>query len=530
LCNEYYMASQYQPEFNHVEHFNQVPNVTIQPPIHRLPDVQPIPQQARQDRRFATQIPTHLPMPLIEDHPSSGTSISRSPQLSGLKIDHPTVDQPQKLDDYMAWNCYFLRQLQGNYEIETPDGPDQVSVILPTQAEVQKHFAIVRRVCSDGEALADRFIYQEQTRFILCSVGSSWREVEAVFGRGKNMRFGVKWENVDGYSSTVWRRKRDVTFNLESANSFLPSWRKSMCSIETPLSSCYSSPVIHPNFMDMLACPELLQQNSASQDRLQPTHGCRNDRVFNVSSDLNIENGTSFINIESNPWEKAMFELVKANCVRNPTFLRKMVHWAMKNRSMRRFSAEDVSSLSEGRIWIAAHPADYEDGAESKDYLKETLEEIKGAYQEVRTGVFMQPETRKYVPGVQNRLCKSLQGCWKIERYNVDTGEWDLCAEQQPDGVWVCIKNNREVIKVQLIPLRKILERLCKESAFYIQEVEERIEFLFRNCHQKKLNSKYKRWNLKFSISSLRMKIERQYALRFATVVATTADTIAHNM
>jgi len=388
-------------------------------------------------------------------------------------------------------------------------------------------------VCGDGEALADRFIYQEQTRFILCSVGSSWREVEAVFGRGKNMRFGVKWENVDGWSSTVWRRKRDVTFNLEPANCFLPSRRKSMCSIGTPLSSCYSSPVIHPNIMHMLACPELPQQNSATQDRLQPTHGWKYDGVSTVSSDLNIKNVTNCIDVESNPWEKAMFEVVKANCVRNPTLLRKMVHWAMKNRSMSRISTEDVSSLSEGRIWIAAHPADYEGGAETKDGLKDSLEEIQGAYQEVRAGVFKQPEIPMHVPnvpGVQNRLFKSVQGCWKIERFNVNTGEWDLCAEEQPDGFWVCTKNEREVIKVQLIPLRKILEKLLKESAFHIQEVKERIEFLFRNCNQKKLNSMYKRCNLKYMISRSRLKIERQYALMFAIQVATTADTIAHDL
>jgi len=280
----------------------------------------------------------------------------------------------------------------------------------------------------------------------------------------------------------------------------------------------------------MLVRPGLLLQNSASQDRLQPSHGWRDGRVSKVSSDLNIENDTSCIDVESNPLEKAMFELVKANCVSNSSLLRKMVHWATKNRSIRRFSAEDVSTLSEGRIWIAAHPADYEDGAESRDCLKDSLEEIKGAYQEVRTGVFKQPELPMYVRGVHHRLFKSVHGCWKIERYNVDTSEWDLCAEEQPDGVWIWMKNNREVIKVQVIPLKKILVKLCKEFAYDIEEVEKRIEFLFRNCNQKKLNSMYKRWNLKQSISSLRQKLERQYALRFAVLVATTADTIADDL
>jgi len=130
-------------------------------------------------------------------------------------------------------------------------------------------------------------------------------------------------------------------------------------------------------------------------------------------------------------------------------------------------------------------------------------------------------------PGVQHRLMKGQRGRWKIESHDVDTGKWILCAEQLSDGRWVDIKNNREVIRVQLIPMSEILQKMGEEFAPENQEVEKCIEFLFTNCNQKKLNSKLKGRNLKHNISNLKVKLEKQYALSFAVQVATTADTIA---
>jgi len=122
---------------------------------------------------------------------------------------------------------------------------------------------------------------------------------------------------------------------------------------------------------------------------------------------------------------------------------------------------------------------------------------------------------------------KGQGGHWKIESNDVDTGEWILCAEQLSDGRWVDIKNNREVIRVQLIPMSKILQKMSEKIAQENQEIEKCIEFLFTNCNQKKLNSKLKGRNLKHNISNLKVKLEKQYALSFAVQVATTADTIA---
>jgi len=537
----YQTAPQYQPELNHMQQYTQAPNIiqpAIPPTVQQVsPYVQQLSQHASPISSFpvdrhslsGTQLPMPSPMSLNEYRSYSGTPLSHSPLLPSVNSNQQAAVPPLTLDDDMVYNCNFLGQLQGNYEVETSDGQDQVSVIVPTLADVEKQYAIVRRVCSDGEALPDQFIYQEPTQFTLCSVSPMGESVLAVFRRGSSMKHTVKWENIVDRSQIVWRRK-GVTFNLVSADSLAPSRRNSISSVGTAFSSCINSPLIAPNGMPMNIRPELLHQNVAQQNRPMLAHGYSSDsHVSNVSSVPSMDN-LNRSNGESDPREEAMFELIKAHCVGNSSLLKRMVHWAMRNRSMRRVSPEDVSSMSEGRLWVTAHPVGYEDDAELPERLQESLEDIKGAYREVRTGVYKQPEPQLNEPGIQHRVMKGRGGRWKIEGHEVDTGRWYLCADEQPDGSWVDYKNNKEVIRVQLIPMKEILEKLGEEYASENQELEKSIEFLFTNCNQKKLNSKLKGRNLKHNISNLKVKLEKQYALRFAVTVATTADAIAQNI
>jgi len=179
---------------------------------------------------------------------------------------------------------------------------------------------------------------------------------------------------------------------------------------------------------------------------------------------------------------------------------------------------------------VTAHPVDFVEGVEIEERLQDSLENIKGAYMEVRTGVYKQPEPQLNEPGVQHRLIKGSNGHWKIEGHDVDSGIWEMCAKELPDGRWVDMKNDSRVIRVQLIPMSKILKKLGEEFASENQEVEKSMEFLFTSCNQKKLNSKLKGRNLKHNISNLKVKLEKQYALRFAVQVATTADSIAQEL
>merc|ERR1719494_925114 len=202
----------------------------------------------------------------------------------------------------------------------------------------------------------------------------------------------------------------------------------------------------------------------------------------------------------------------------------------MRKKPMRRVTSEDINNVAEGRLWVTAHPDDFVEGAEVEERLQESLENIKGAYMEVRKGVYKQPEPQLNEPGVQHRLIKGSSGYCKIEGHDVDSGKWEMCAKELPDGRWVDMKNDSRVIRVQLIPMSKILQKLGEEFASENQEVEKSMEFLFTSCNQKKLNSKLKGRNLKHNISNLKVKLEKQYALRFAVQVATTADSIAYEL
>jgi len=534
----YQMTSSYQPDINHIQ-YNQALNVAIQPTIqmsqyvqHMPQQVSPIPCSLDGSSLSSTQLPMYSPMSLNEYGSHSGTPISYSPQITGWNANHQAVP-PMTLDNEMVYNCSFLGQLQGNYEIETCEGQDQVSVIVPTVAEGEEPYAIVRRVCSDGEALPDQFIYQEPTRFTLCSVDGN---VEAEFARGSNMRYTVKWQNAFDGSQTVWRRKGEVTFNLVTADSLAPSRRNSIssaCTTSTALSSSIHSPLVGPNGLPMRIRPELLQHhNSVHQSCAFRSNGTSSvNYVSNEGFKPNANvNEVSSIDVGSDHREEAMFELIKAHCVGNSSLLKRIVHWGMKNRSMRRVSPEDVNSLSEGRVWVTAHPVDFVDEAEIEECFLESLEDIKGAYREIRDGVYKQPEPQVNEPGSQHRLMKGPNGYWKIEAHNVDNGKWMMCAQELPDGLWMDMKNNRKVIRVNIIPMSKILEKLGEEFASENQKVEKSMEFLFTNCNQKKLNSKLKGRNLKHNISNLKVKLEKQYALRFAVQVATTGDSIAQEM
>jgi len=533
----YQMTSSYQPDFNYFQQYNQVANMGMQPTIQMSPYIHQVPQQASpipcislDARVFSTaQLPISSPVSLNDYQCNTTTPLSHSPQSQGWNV-HPAVVPSPTLNDDMVYNCNFLGQLQGSYEIETPAGQDQVSVIVPIVSEKEVPYAIVRRVCSDGEALPDQFIYQEPNRFTLCSVNGN---VDAELRRGCNMKYTVTWENSINGSPIVWRRKGEVTFNLVSVDSLTSSRRNSISSVSTGSTavSIVNSPLTDPHGTPMQIRPELLQQSALSQNTPSGMNTPSfNSYASNESFLSNLSNNECSTDVEIDNQEQAMFELVKAHCAENSSLRKRIFHWALRNTSIRRLSSDDINSISEGRLWVTAHPVDFVEGVAIEERLQESLENIKGAYMEVQPGVYKQPEPQLNEPGVQHRLIKGSSGCWKIESHDVENGKWETCAKELPDGRWVDLKSNSKVIRVQLIPMSKILQTLGEECASENQEIEKSMDFLFTSCNQKKLNSKLKGRNLKHNISNLKAKLEKQYALRFAVQVATTADSIAQDI
>jgi len=535
----YQMSSPYQPEVNHMYPHDQVFALAMQPSIQMSSFAQQIPQKASTYpciswnlKNVSTGLP-HFPSPIsvCDYHCQPRTPVMNSPQIHSLINGQPTVMSPATLDNDFLWSCNFMWQLQGNYEIETSGEPDQISVIVPRVSAEEEQYAIVRRVCNDGEALPDQFIYEEPNWFKLCAVNG---KPEAFLWKGCNMRFTVTWEHSDDGSPITWRRKGDVTFNLVYVDSLTSSRRNSICSMDslsTSLSGCGDSPSLDSHGVPSNIRQDLFQQGliprSSSALIRAPSYGS----LASVNSFQPNINSLSIDTSDGSDYEeRAMFELMKAHCSRNSLLLEKMINWAGRNSAPCRLSPEHLSNLSEGRIFVTAHVADLSPDAELEESSQETLNDIKGAYRRVRRGVYKQPEPKLNEPGVQHRLSKDTFGHWKIEGYDNDTGNWDLCAKELPDGSWVNMKNNGGVIRVLLVPMIKILQKLADEFVCDNSEVEKNMEFLFTSCNQKKLISKLNGRNMNNHISNLQMKLEKQYALSFAVKVSTTADSIALEM
>lgn len=519
-----------RPNFNDLHHPFEIPTMmqsTIQLPTY----VEQIPPQRypRPDNPlFSTSVFTGQPSPMsIYNYSSQCTTPHMtSPQVHCLNVSPPSMLPPLTLDNDLLYNCHYIGQLQGSYEIETPQGPDQVSVFVPNLNDEDEQYALVRRVCSDGEALPDQFVNEKLGMFTLCSADGT---EEAFLMKGNNMRHTVNWKCPNNGSQIVWRRKGDVTFNLVHVDSLTSSGRSSICSTgSSTTGSSYScgSKGSAPNGIPFHIRPELLYQSYIPSSRPALPIGTAYEGLSSQNSQQKL-NGPDAISIGSDDEEQAIFELIKAHCEVNACLLKKMVQWAMKNCSKRRVSATEIRNLSEGHLWITAYPAEYTDDSTIEECSQGSLDDIKGAYRKVQSGVWEQPHPQVNEPGVQHRLLKCTGGFWKIEAYNGSVGIWEACAKELPDGRWVDMKNDEEVIRVKLVPMNKILQKMSKELIFDSQEFAKGMEFLFSSCNQKKLTSRLKSRNLEHNILNLKLKLEKQHDLSFAVQVSSTADSIA---
>merc|ERR1719419_2017014 len=189
--------------------------------------------------------------------------------------------------------------------------------------------------------------------------------------------------------------------------------------------------------------------------------------------------------------------------------------------------------MSVGRLWVTANtnlPPN-----ESDETLQEAVNDIKGAYHKVSDGVWQQPVPQIGEPGVQHRLRKDSHGCWVIEELiDVEDNEesWNICVKELSDHRWVDMKNDRREMNVKKVQMVTILERMMKDKTAVEKADVQRnyVDFLFKSCNQKKLNSKLKKRNLKHNIANLKVKLDKQHALSFAVKVANTADVIVQEL
>jgi len=156
----------------------------------------------------------------------------------------------------------------------------------------------------------------------------------------------------------------------------------------------------------------------------------------------------------------------------------------------------------------------------------DTLSDIKGAYQETSAGVYTQPDPKECGSAVQHRLFKDLHGFWMIEWQELGSEKWQIRARQQEDDRWVDFKNSKMLIRINVIPVSRILEKLSHEHFSNKSKMKKTMDFLFTSCNHVKL-TKLKGRNLQHHIVNLKLKLEKRMALSFGVRVANVAEAIA---
>jgi len=433
-------------------------------------------------------------------------------------VGHQRVIQPSALDDDILYSCKVIAQLQGNYEVESAAGRVQVSVILPKVAEHEEQYAKVQLISSDGRPLADKFIYNDFSCFKLCSEN----KLEGVLAKGSKMKHSVEWWNKDDESWIVWRRKGKVTFNLFQVE---PSSRRSsissICTVSTSpvVARSIDTSTLGTDENPMFIRPELLQPR-------RPVFMSRSPSVrFSPTFSFQPNTNSMFVgssSVNSDQHYEELFERIKAQCLKNAGLLQKVVDWGIANNPERNISEDEAKNLSDGRFWIIAHSEDIGEGEVAID----SLDDIKGAYQESSAGVYMQPDPKVCGSDAQHRLFKDQHGCWLLERQETGCETWQVRAQQQEHERWIDFKNNKIPIRVHVVPMSSILENLGEEDLASKSELKTSIEFLFTDCNQEKL-TKLKGRNLKHHIANLKVKLQKRYALSFGLRVTNIAEIIS---
>jgi len=478
------------------------------------------------------------------------------------------IVSPVTLDYSMPYRCTFVGQLQGSYEVEVAGGVAIINVALQDECKGDQQHAIVRQVCKEKKTLPDKYIHEEFAQFILCSNDGSW---EAVMIKGMNMRVSVEWTMRDG-SKTIWRRTNDVVFNMVSYNSLVDpnSRRSSTCSV-TSYSSMMSNtigwipepPVDQPGLGQIR--PELLVGNSIPQEPGRARHnGCRvgarkvtllgdekecvpKDDTSGDSVDCSLKKQTFTVNTPSTisipPEPSSNCETIVAQCssgqvskndtelyhdimklcTDNPSILKQILKWGDKQMTMT-LSREDREKLSRGRVWVTARLFP----KTKSNAWQGAINELKGAYQESDSGsgIYIQPaQPRSNLK--RYRIVRNSKNLWVIELNSGGCDNtWSTCVEELPGRMWVDHRFNRKSLKITVVPLIRILERMAGKQTPENTALEKCLQFLFSTCNQKKL-SKFKSRNLKHNIANLKVKLDKQHSLAFAVCLSTVAEKIA---
>jgi len=378
----------------------------------------------------------------------------------------------------------FLEQLQGNFWDAGQNG-GTLQIVLQGNGDEQR--AIVRKACSAGE---DRLIYDEDSRFTLCSMDD---DVEAVMLKGGSSTPSLTWWRNDG-KPMRWRRLNKNHENLERGTFS----RASRVFLEQEL---------------------LVEPVCNRPDVLEPSEDSTNDLTdWSDSSETSIDNSAidQKIDIEE------LFGIFRTHC-EDPVTLQKVLDWGKSRTPNLKIGEKEIGELAAGRLWVSVRLSSKAWKCARK--LSSFRDNLKGAYKEVTAGVYYQWAPKPNESGIQRRLRK-LTGNWVIEEFDEEQRIWRARAKELPNGNWVDLTSGWKLWHMHVIPMVDILNRM-KDDWLEYDEMEKRIEFLFDTCNLKRLNTKLKPRSLKHHIANLRVNLEKQHALNFAVRVARAADSIA---
>jgi len=425
---------------------------------------------------------------------------------------------PSEASPTLSYKCNFLEQLQGLYELGNDEGDVLIHVLMPTFENWglrKQGCTIVRRVCADGEALSDQMILEEPDRFILCSIG---QEIIAYMVKGYDMKNGIHWTSTDNTNDFFWKRSGQVTFKFVSA----PHFDRPVTQIQQDTTSMSLSTSMNSS------SPKTIRYHQCNEKfNLDMPSSCSTDSFSNWD-----EAGMTPTQIKQ---EQHLFHLIETYCSGRPNLLKKVISWGLSKDQksnisirMNTLNPEMITELGTGRLWLCCmlnNSTDISGITRKNRRRQDTLDDLKGAYQEIVKGsdIYYQPNPGANQPGLQHRLRRE-QGLWIVEERDSDF-EWKLRAKEQPENYWLDLKNVHQPLKVKIIPLAKILRRMA--DYMLDGEIDKQLHFLFKDCNQKKLNTKLKKRNLRHNIQNLKAKLEKQNCLSFAVRVVNVADAIA---
>merc|ERR1719233_2202228 len=321
--------------------------------------------------------------------------------------DWHNVDVRQPVSRETPMSLSSLKHFRGYWTTATLDRRIQVIIPEPTDPD-GKHYGVVRSICNDGEALPDQFLFEEYSQFTLCSTSGC---VEATISKGVDVKHSAMWRLPNKVNMLVWIRATKTIF-MSAQNS-----------TATNLQSC--SEKENPRNSVSVTKSNGGETSDATKDNdvnFLPTETADSDQTkqIGVSSSPCRSNSLSKV---CSIQEKALFELIKAQCNSSSWLRDKVVEWGMSHGSKSTtITRENAEKLSEGRLWVIVNCLLSEGGDDGN--FQDALAELKGAYQEWEDGEYRQPEPSGSEEGIQHRLLRVSGDLWLVQKHDFEHGTW----------------------------------------------------------------------------------------------------------